>query len=528
MRHRSTIVFAVFAGLAALAPFAFPTLGPLFAQPTADVETFSSDIGSSEIPELTNVGSLNPTVKELPDTQGSSEEVNEEGYSARRILTWLWNLADKKDGATRSDLGKAAVFAIALLAAFLTVVEVWQIPPPRRRLRRSDDGEEEPARGGPSAEPAAGAADPSSSSAPTNGTATLLYTSNFARTVLSGLAGMTLVATFDGFWKDDQNGFAEEPLYLVLFVIFFLVFLVLSAVFRSVTEAVRSRVSLVRRAAPAGHPWRRFWTWLLSLRVPALVFLDTGFNVIQGKNQLQTAAFEHDIVELHASIVAAVCRIRERLDQALLNALKDKDKDKDATRQNASVRVSISLMSSDESAVFYVARETGSLAKPFGRDSIAWLSLHTGLPLWYRKSWEPDSTVLIENSDRFFNDLPAKRLLLRDYWEKRNQSDYQAFVVLPLPWGHRGEAEGYRKAGIHICFRDEGDMSLIWPALNKPPEKIPKDTHKHPDFLGDEKDSMEPQLATTLQVSADVLTELFRYFNGLVFEEQVRPTLRPN
>ncbi len=520
------------AGVAVLASLLFLAFAPLVGQETSEAPLISSELRPSE---LLSSSPVDQALKANPTSarESTSGQVGKRGLSPRRALLWLWTLADKKGEKADSanDLGKAAVFAIALLAAFLTAVEVWQIPPPRRRLRRVDEpGEEDSAEAGAGSR-AAGASDSSLATVPTYGTAALLFHSNFARTVLGGLAGMALVATFDGFWKNTGNEFEEEPLYLVLFVTFFLIFLSLSALFRGLTEAIRSRVSLVRRVVPGANLLRRFWTWLLSLRVPALVFFDTGFNVIQGRNQLQTASFEHDIVELHESIVNAVCRIRQRLDDAFQAALLDHEgKGWDGKqRSDTSVRVNISLMASDESSVFYVSREVGSLGKAFGRDSIAWLSLHTGLPLWHRQGPDRPSQLRIDNSNGRYEGLPKKHIAVEDYLAKRNQSDYEAFVVLPLPWGHRGEAEGYRKAGIHVSFTHKEDMDHLWPRLNQFGDSDLA-ACANPDLLGQEEKPQpkDRKLAATLQLSAEILTELFRYFNGMVFEEQIRPTLRPN
>lgn len=525
MRGSGLVVLALFFAMLLTLVALFPLVGQVTSEP---------EVLSSEPMASAPMSSERAIVERSPQKSKAVSATAEESKAGAKtgIWAWFWSLADKREpnAPAANDLGKAAVFAIALLAAFLTVVEVWQIPPPRRSLR-TENGDEEPRAG---AGASAGGTAPDSPPGPSYGGATLQFNSNFARTVLGGLAGMALVATFDGFWKSENNGFSEEPLYLVLFVLFFLSFLILSAGFRGFTEAMRSRVSLARRRVPGASAGQRFWAWLLSLRIPTLVFFDTGFNVIQGRNQLQTAAFEHDIVELHTSIVEAAERIRKRLDEAFLEALshrRDGAARNGKARSDASVRVSISLMACDERSVFYVAREVGSLSKAFGRESIAWLALHTGQPLWHQDGVEPAKALEIDNSDGRYEDLPKRHLRVDEYLEKRNQSDYQAFVVLPLPWGHRGEAEGYRKAGIHVSFRHGEDLEFLWPTLNQAHSNNPAGVNSGPPDLLGQEEKPEPKnqkLAVTLQMSAVVLTELFRYFNDLVFEEQIRPTREPN
>lgn len=506
--------------------------------------------------------------------------------AAPTAVAWLWDLGtDKTD---KSRLGRAVVFAIALLSAFLTVVEVWQIPPPNtrpvrvvREAQANENGNVVKTR----VEVEAGKGQAATYAS--YGATALLFQTNFARTVLSGLAGLALVSAFDGLWRD--LGIQEKPYYLVLFVLYFVSLLFLSAFLRGSIEAVRSRISLARRmpgrpsdTKPSLQQWagywvKRFWFWLLSLRIAFLCFFDTFFNVIQGKNQLHTAEFENDIARLHESIVGAVDRIRQDLDRAFLEALErrkkahEEKKKKEAVHEPASpaeegantppaaeradeeamwvapmpkpadVRVNISLLSEDESTVFYISREEGSLAQGFGTKSIAWVALFNSRALWWKETYKGKRIALVEGKPPLF---------LHDYYEPRTSSDYKGFVILPVPWG-RGP-EGGRKAGIHVSFRSAEYMRWLWNGLDaydsqvqappadpaKPEE--PQDSNKHDSLydawtglleLRDEKQEgtwlLDRELSKILRQSVSLLTELLRFFNDDVFEEYVRPRLRP-
>lgn len=465
---------------------------------------------------------------------GGSQDVD----APTSVIDWLWKLP-----GGGSDLAKAAVIAIALLAAFLTVVEVWQLPPPQRWAGQTEAGGGQALSGNtPPLSPSDQAPPPADEGSTAKyGAANLLFGTNFARTVLAGLAGLALVGTFDGFWRDPNGGFQEQLFYLVLFVAFFLALLTTSALMRGVTEALRSRVALARRYPAGGNPLKKLGAWLASWRSAILVFLDTGFNMIQGKNQLQTAAYAEEIEELHRSLVLAVERVRRQLDEAFLDALKGDDPAKPGRKgssrrdpTDAQVRTSIALMANDDSEVFYVAREAGSLANSFGPFSIAWLAIYTGLPIWYKKSWEEDTEglkgLLIPRALKGSVKLP-KAATLENYFARRSEIDYKAFVVLPLPWQHRGKTEGYRKAGILVSFQEEDDLERVWGELREAPWKREERTRTPPELLRPEEggDSLNdhPRLTAKLQMAAVVLEELFRHFNDEVFEERLRPTMRP-
>lgn len=453
--------------------------------------------------------------------------------AAAEASPWLWNVAGDE-----SALAHLAVVAIAVLSAFLTVAELWSVKAPNTR----------PVTASSPAVP-----EGTVESVPMYGNVALLFKSNFARTVLSGLAGLALVATFDDLWGANVKG--QKPYFLALFVSFFLVFLFLSAVARGFTEAGRSRISVVRRYPHRDgkwtYPFRRLWLWLLSLRTTLLVFADTVFNVVLGRNQLKTAEFENEIADLHHSIVGAVDRIREEIDKEVKDAL-DRgrsgfgERDEHPAHKDSDVRVCISVLSQDESALYYISREEGSIARGFGKGSLAWLAVYSGHPLWWRKSYEQhrDRIVLLDN-ERKGSEMPRHpelkpgRYLLKDHFEMRSDQDYEAFIVLPLPWGHRGTTDDRQKAGIHISFPHERDLDLLWKGLE--PFIDEKDTSQKSFSLNEHCDNMidaprhakgEPhlknsELAANLKRNIPLLSELLRHFNDTVFEEYIRPRLQP-
>lgn len=516
-----------------------------------------------------------------PETQGGL--VISGGVAG--VMKNLWDSAyDEK------RLARLAVFAIAFLAAFLTVAQLWEVPPPNTRAAAAT-----------ATSPVGGAAttttttttSSSSGSSTTatqstgtqvQGANTLLFSSNFARTVMSGLAGLALVSTFDGLWE--KQGIQEKPYFLVLFVVFFLLILATIALLRGSTEALRSRVSLSRRyprrQQGTGYYLHRAWSWFTSLRIPVLIFADTVFNVILGRNQLKTAEFENELARLHESIVLAVDRIRKEIDDTIQNSINRRRAmapgagaqgaqggggaaapaapAKHDSHLNPDVRVSISILTQDEGALYYVSREKGSVAHGFGHGSMAWIAVQTGRPLWWRKSYEKcqDKIVLIDNDflapgsrELRYPALAAGKLLLRDYVQWRGKADYEAFIVLPLPWLHRDPDGDLRKAGIHISFKHEDDLKLLWNSLGDlpqatapaaPPTGTPAtaaptdflrpyedcdDLLRHMESPGSSPSLRSEKVEEVLTRNIPLLTDLLSRFNDVIFEEYVRPRLRP-
>ena len=463
------------------------------------------------------------------------ERAAEQGRARRRTslaeaAAWLWELPLRKP-----DLARAAVIAIALLSAFLTVVAVWQIPPP------STAGTRVVAEGGGAAGAAESANTVVAVTTVTKDAAPLQLSGNFARTVIAGLGGLALVSMFDSLWT--VGDFDEKPYYLVLFVVFFVVGLLLSGIVRAANEALRSRVSIARRpvlprerdsaAGLLAYLLRRIWAWLLSWRSALLVFADTFLNVIQGKNVLQTAVFEQEIADLHESLVRSVDVIREEVDEGVEKAIAKVRAAEipAAPRPEAGeVRTAIGLLSWDESSLFYVSRERGSLPRAFGRRAMATFSATTGLPRWWRKQWSGKSILLIGAKEH-----PAfpERVVLDQFFEYRAPADYEAFVILPVPWALRGGDGDARRGVILISFRKEADLDRLWSGLDLVPGGDNQPS-TYPDWRqmlttgpATELHVKDEDLSRTLVRSVRLLAELLRKFNDTLFEDFVRPRHQP-
>ncbi|HWM91793.1 MAG TPA: hypothetical protein VN493_13595 [Thermoanaerobaculia bacterium] len=344
------------------------------------------------------------------------------------VLRWFWALATRP-----LDLSQAGIIAIAFLAAFLTIVELWEIPPPSSSLASPGTG-----RAGVNPPPPAA-----------GGFGT--FKSNFARTVLAGFGGILILDFLDSFWKMPELN--AKTYYIVLFVTFFFVMLVLYAFFQALTEALRSRV-LTREP---GSSWSgRFWHWVLSLRAFFLVLADTLSSVLLGRNQLKTAVFGREIINLHRGIVRAADRIREEIEGAVLQALQKE------RAQAGDVWVSISVLSKDGSVLFDVAGERGRLAG----------------------------------------------------------AAHKVLLALPLPGAHREAAEVVRKVDVQISFRlgDHREAVVEHLIKGEEPDYAPRSFVLEEDSEGPIRIVRDPHLSDVLRRSLGILEELFVPFNETVFD----------
>lgn len=478
--------------------------------------------------QLTEQGPPQRTLYWYSRNQGIFEpepmQVQLSTYTWPAAARWYWTVTGEA-----ADLARAAVIAIAFLAAFLTILQLWEVPPAKTPLA------------GPAAQdPGSPAANGASTSGALQG--------NFAKTVIAGLGGMLALSFLKAVW--DTPILDAEAYYILLFVTFFFGFLILYAILQSLIEALRSRLVTQYTVRPWRHRepprregessgrrsirlfrhwlsyWQsRAWHWLLSLRIFLLILFDTFFNVLRGRNQLQTVVFAKTIINLHRSIVRAADRIREEVEAVLLEALNELAS---GSVVDEDIRVSVSVLSQDEKTLFYVAREKGSLARGFDKRSVAWVSVYTGQARWWKQSYDAE-VELFKNSGTDFPLLEGGVILLDEYYQRRPGSDYTAFIVLPVPWSHRDASDGVRKAGIQISFRNESHLAALFESIDDASGKpaydgweglLRKDTREVPRV----KDN---QLRNVLLHSLEVLEELFADFNETVFDLYIRPEIRP-
>jgi hypothetical protein len=466
-----------------------------------------------------------------------------------RAITWIWQL-DQTD----SLLIRLAILLIALLTAYLTVVGIWQIPPGENPLAPK------------TSDKAAG-----EQSAATTPAYTSPFANNFGKTIIAGLSGLA-VAEVAKSLGSDQPSSGSRWFYIVWFVSFFFVMLFGLGFFRACIEGLRAAVAIPRYALarPSRIPraddgeWDRFksafsyWFlrvvhWVLSLRVPLLTGLDTFINLIQGKNQTMTKVFADTIIDQQRNAIRVADSIRKDLTKLIERKVRENKVQKllearqkaantvpesqtDSHGQSllertmaSSVRVNISVLSADQSRVFYISRSVGSARLSFNKRSVAWISVFTGEIRWYRSCYrDPEEffnkIVLFDNSLGTIGGA-EKTMLLSSHYQDR-QGDYQAFAIFPVPWPPRGVDTNYVKGAIHVSFGDDADFSSIWKP-NFPKECPPatnasnaEPTFEHPQLmLGDW--CLDAEVRVALGNSMAVLGELLSGFNEVIYKSYI-------
>jgi Calcineurin-like phosphoesterase len=453
-------------------------------------------------------------------------------------FAWLWDL----DEAVL-PLERMATLLIALLTAFLTVVALWQIPP-------SDD---------PLAKKPAGAdsKDANTDSKAVGSTKDYSpFTTRFGSTVLAGLGGL-IVAEVTKTLGTSTPGVDTKWYYIVCFIFFFFVLLLSLNFLRAVAEALRSRVAVIYYplARAEGQNWFRYrWArafrWIVSLRVPVLTFFDTFINLIQGKNQTNSQAFADAIIDQQRNVIRVCDTIRKRLHELLQSKIMcENDQEEGAAGQGKAasektptgeVRVNISVLSADQTNVFYISRSPRSAHSVFTKISVAWVSVFTGKNRWY-ESWYPMKKILLfDNKEKTIPDATPE-VRLDAYFQERH-GDYEAFVVLPVPQPQRAFDSKYVKGAIHISFRSDEDFKKIWtgagafvgswdPATKGSSEPaqatggaagdslIPYPVTDH---LLDAW-CVDPEIKAALNDAVAVLGELLHGFNEVIYKTYVQP-----
>ena len=517
----------------------------------------------------------------------------EAGRGWLRPVMWAWEL----DGSDTS-LIRCAVLGIALLTAFLTVVAVWQIPPAQNPLSPKATPPAGDKNGAGAGDNAGGAGTNQSSASP--------FANNFGKTVLAGLGGLVVTDLAKSLGATEPTA-SSKWFYIVWFVGFFFLFLFGLGFVRAVSEGFRALV--VIRRYPLARPktalkmkkdeqgkeapdrgnqfynWFTYWFlrlvhWVFSLRVPFLTSVDTFIYLIQGKNQTLTSVVADTIVDQQRTVVRVADVIRGDLTRLIERYI-----DPVAVRSPGSpVRINISVLSNDQTNVYYISRSVGSARQPFPKSSLAWVSVFTGKIRWYQAKFHSkapappapppparvppappapvppappapvppapvppapvppppappapvppaaapkvdptgqfDKIILYDNSHGDIAGEQAK-IFLQSHYQDRDD-DYKAFVMFPVPWPHRGIGTDYVKGAIHISFRDEKTFEDLW---------APEDWTRSGDFFEypTNSDNMlgtwckKDDVRAALISSVDVLGELLRGFNETIYKSYIEP-----
>src|SRR6266581_1228979 len=400
-------------------------------------------------------------------------------------FAWLWNVD--------AGLDRVATFLIALLTAFLTVVALWQIPPSEDPLAKkpANMNQED--------------ANANTTGAGTNGDSSP-FSNRFGKTIIAGFGGLAVSEVAKALGNDKLDDDLKWY-YIVCFVSFFFILLLGLNLLRAAAEALRSRVAIIhyplarRPNQPTGYYW--------SLRI-----------IRKNLNDLIEFRLRHGQPQAAGQAPAAIKSGESDNSEGL----------KESNADRPRVRVNISVLSADQSSLFYIARAAGSSVLPFTKHSVAWVSVFTGKIRWYNSKYDDsgkdEKIILFDNTkDTIPGDEP--RIMLDSHYQERDQ-DYKAFVMFPVPWPQRAFGSKYVKGAIHISLRDDKDFEKIWkPDVDKPADaKIPNEkfrTYPEPDRLMIEDWCIHEDVRTALQSASTVLGELLRGFNEVIYKSYIEP-----
>jgi hypothetical protein len=229
--------------------------------------------------------------------------------------------------------------------------------------------------------------------------------------------------------------------------------------------------------------------------------------------------------------------IRQQVNEVIFQHLLVEDKQQQIERDSRDVRVNISVMSADQSNLFYIARTPGSSIKVFPKRSVAWVSVFTGKIRWYKHTYFDNTDVfpkivLFDNSAGVVPDAESKVMLSSSYQQR--DDDYEAFVIFPVPWPQRAFGDDYVKGAIHISFRHQADFEKIWTFRFKAPESSneqdpvewndPQTGHTYrseESMLGEW--CLDPKVKAVLREAIAVVGELLRGFNENIYKSSGGP-----
>lgn len=203
------------------------------------------------------------------------------------------------------------------------------------------------------------------------------------------------------------------------------------------------------------------------------------------------------------------------------------------------IRVAISVMGDDGQSVFYISSAAGSLAKQFGRESVAWVAAAGGEARWWMDSYRQKNVIVFDNTKG--TQLPgvgAVKLRLDDYFQQREHIDYRAFLLIPIPWRRRELPENTRRGAIHISFAHNEWMERLWPLIKESLDEAKKNPERHTSnganeivdinpygdahTLLDHGVVRDPGLQAVLHESVNVLAELISQFDQTIYDSRLR------
>ena len=265
--------------------------------------------------------------------------------------SWFMGIA-----AALGEPGRTAILWIAVLTAFLTVATLWKVP-------GNDAGVVPVVSVVPVVQPPAPAPQPVvNADTPKSDDSGDVFRSNLGRTVLSGLTGIAAVTILKDIWG--ISGPVGQSVFASVFIVTFFLILFVSAILRAFIEGARDRIVQPPGVDITGAGWascRRFLIWMASFRTTIVVVTETAAGVLFGHPPDRVRLWADRYDELQIALLDAIKLVRNHLSRDIGVALKGANVD--SATEDSDYRVSISLLDTKASQVFYIAPAPGSLRR---------------------------------------------------------------------------------------------------------------------------------------------------------------------
>ena len=129
----------------------------------------------------------------------------------------------------------------------------------------------------------------------------------------------------------------------------------------------------------------------------------------------------------------------------------------------------------------------------------------------------PDAVVLFRNAAPAAHPKLAAEVALETSFQDRGELDYEAFMVIPVPWSRRGLATGGRRGAIQLSFRQAHLMDALWTALERSGGGKVEPNYDDQDRLMEDSMFPHPVARASIQQGARVLAELIQEVNETWF-----------
>lgn len=129
----------------------------------------------------------------------------------------------------------------------------------------------------------------------------------------------------------------------------------------------------------------------------------------------------------------------------------------------------------------------------------------------------PDPVLHHDDPAKPVFNVPQHKVMLSDYFQDRGVLDYEAFVVIPIPWAQRGLTRDTRRGALHISFSRAYYLDALWRGLEGSTSSdrplVLRPNYESQQYLLHDRMLSDRTLRAVLGPAVRVLAELIREVN---------------